>query len=299
MLQRAKEDNIRFKKPKCKFLDSVEFLGHIIDKDGIYATPEKVNAVVNAPQPKDVSELRAFLGLLNYYGKFLPNLAGKLHPLNSLLKKQDRWVWSDACEKAFVGAKQALVSAEVLVHYNPELPILVAADASSYSIGAVLSHILPDGSEHPISFASRTLSASEKNYSQRKFSLVTDHKPLLAILGSKKGIPPLAAAHMQRWSFLLQQIAEILQQKSLISKTTVDLNTKLCGSLKRELCKVWFCCSRCLLQDFCNLLYQLTPMTSNLNPPHCTAMQMGCQGYHSNKPQLKRPQRSPFLILGR
>ena len=100
--------------------DSVEFLGHIIDKDGIHATPEKVNAVVNAPQPKDVSELRAFLGLLNYYGKFLPNLAGKLHPLNSLLKKQARWVWSDACEKAFVGAKQALVSAEVLVHYNPE-----------------------------------------------------------------------------------------------------------------------------------------------------------------------------------
>ena len=67
VLQRAKEhNNIRFKKPKCKFLrDSVEFLGHIIDKNGIHATPEKVKAVVNAPQPKDVSELRAFLGLQN------------------------------------------------------------------------------------------------------------------------------------------------------------------------------------------------------------------------------------------
>ena len=210
---------------RSKFLrPSVEYLGHIIDKQGLHATPDKVKAVVNAPQPKDVSELRAFLGLLNYYGKFLPNLADQLHPLNNLLKKHQKWKWTDACEKAFKWAKQALVSAKVLVHYDPNLPIRVAADASAYGIGAVLSHVLHDGTEHPIAYASRTLSASEKNYSQiekealglifavkkfhqyiygRQFTLITDHKPLLAILGSKKGIPPLAAARMQRWSFLL------------------------------------------------------------------------------------------------
>ena len=164
------------------------------------------------------------MGLLNYYGKFLPALATKLNPLNNLLKKQQQWKWTSECESAFNWAKQALTSAKVLVHYNPDLPIRVAADASAYGIGAVLSHVQQDGSERPVAYASRTLSSSEKNYSQiekealalifavkkfhqyiygRHFTLVTDHKPLLTILGPKKGIPPLAAARMQRWSFLL------------------------------------------------------------------------------------------------
>ena len=72
-----------------------------------------------------------------------------------------------------------------------------------------------------------------------------------------KQLNRIQCSNFGNWPAGLQQIAEILQQKSLISKTTVDLNTKLCGSLKRELCKVWFCCSGCLLQDFCNLLYPL------------------------------------------
>ena len=169
-------------------------------------------------------ELRAFLGLLNYYGKFLPNLAGNIHPLINLLCKAKKWNWIEACKKSFNWAKQAIASSKILVHYDPKLPIKVAADASAYGIGAVLSHILEDNTEHPVAFASRTLSPSEKNYSQigkealalifavkkfhqylygRHFTLVTDHKPLLAILGPKKGIPPLAAARLQRWAFQL------------------------------------------------------------------------------------------------
>ena len=224
-LTRLQDIGLRIKRPKCRFMQTqIEFLGHVIDQHGISPAPGKVDAVVNAPRPKNLTELRAFLGLLNYYGKFLPDLATKLHPLNKLLKKQQEWKWTRECDTAFNWAKQALTSAQVLVHYNPELPIRVAADASAYGIGAVLSHVLGDGSERPIAYASRTLSASEKNYSQiekealgliyavkkfhqyiygRQFTLVTDHKPLLVILGPKKGIPPLAAARMQRWSFLL------------------------------------------------------------------------------------------------
>lgn len=97
VFKRLKEHGLRIKRAKCYFMQpSVEYLGHIVDKEGIHATPDKVEAVVKAPRPTNVSELRAFLGLelLNYYGKFLPNLAGKLHPLNNLLKKHVRFHWS-------------------------------------------------------------------------------------------------------------------------------------------------------------------------------------------------------------
>ena len=112
-------------------------------------------------------------------------------------------------------AKTTLTSSTVLVHYDPTLPIRLIGDASAYGVGAVIAHILPDGSEHPVAYASRTLTSSERNYAQvekealslifgvrhfhaylygRSFTIVTDHKPLTAILGPKKGIPPLAAA---------------------------------------------------------------------------------------------------------
>ena len=109
-------------------------------------------------------------------------------------------------------------------HYDPELPLQLAGDASAYGIGAVISHVFPNGSEKPIAFASRSLSVSERNYAQlekealslvygikkfhqylysRKFELQTDHKPLMAIFGPKKEIPSLAAARLQCWAVTL------------------------------------------------------------------------------------------------
>ena len=146
------------------------------------------------------------------------------HSTVCFVHANQKWKWTDECTKAFKEAKRQLVSANVLTHYNPTLPINLAADASAYGIGAVISHVLPDGSEKPLSFASRTLTSAEKNYSQldkkalslifgvckfhqylygRKFTLITDHKPLTATFGSKKGIPSLAAACLQRWGLLL------------------------------------------------------------------------------------------------
>ncbi len=225
VLSKLENHGFRLKKGKCKFMaKSVEYLGHKIDQDGISALPNKVEAIVNAPHPTNVQELRSFLGLLNYYGKFIQNLATILHPLNQLLQAHHKWNWTAECAQAFQMAKDQLVSADVLTHYNPDLPIRMAADALAYGIGAVISHVLPDRSEKPISFASRTLTLTEKNYAQlekdalslvfgvkkfhqylygRKFTLITDHKPLTAIFGSKKGIPTLAAARLQRWALLL------------------------------------------------------------------------------------------------
>ena len=190
-------------KEKCAFLrDSVEYLGHKIDAEGLHPRPKKVAAVIKAPQPHNISKLRAFLGMVNYYRKFIPNLSTLLQPLNTLLQPNKPWRWSDECTKAFEEAKQAISSTPVLAHYNPKLPLTLAGDASAYGIGAVISHVMPDGSERPIAFASRSLSPSERNYAQiekealsliygvkrfhqylygRKFCLVTDHKPLLTI----------------------------------------------------------------------------------------------------------------------
>ena len=110
------------------------------------------------------------------------------------------------------------------MHYNSELPLSLACDASSYGIGAVISHTFPDGAERPIAFASRSLSPTERNYSQldkealslvfgvkrfhqylygRKFVLINDYNPLTTILGQKQKVPSIAAARLQRWALLL------------------------------------------------------------------------------------------------
>ena len=157
--------------------------------------------------------MRSFLGLVNYYGKFIPNLATLLQPLNSLLQANTKWVWSRECTQAFQDAKKKIASAQVLTHYDPALPIELAVDASPFGVGAVISHSMPNGAERPIAFASRTLHKSEKNYAQiekealaivygvkkfhqylygRNFTLLTDHQPLTSIFGPKKGIPSLA-----------------------------------------------------------------------------------------------------------
>ena len=130
------------------------------------AVSSKAAAIANAPAPNNLQELHSFLGLLNYYGKFIPNLATILHPLNALLQADRKWEWSQECEEAFQVAKDKLTSAEVLTQHNPALPINLEADASAYRVGAVISHTFPDGSEKPIAFASQTLSTSEKNYAQ-------------------------------------------------------------------------------------------------------------------------------------
>ena len=184
-------------------------------------TPNKIEAIINAPNPRNVQELRSFLGLMNYYNKFIPHLASILHPLHCLLRKKSKWEWSEACDKAVERAKRELVSPRVLMHYTPKLPLRLATDASAYGVGAVLSHVCEDGSERPIAFASRSLSLSEQNYAQiekevlfgvrkfyqylygQHFTLITDHKPLTTIFGPKTGIPPMAAARMQRWALYL------------------------------------------------------------------------------------------------
>ncbi|MES9884563.1 MAG: RNase H-like domain-containing protein [Sedimenticola sp.] len=224
VLNRLKTHNIKLKKEKCTFMnDRVTYMGHVIDKEGIHPTNEKVQAIQNAPTPTNVTELKSYLGLLNYYGAFLPDLSTILEPLHKLLRKNARWAWDKDCENSFVKTKELVLKCDLLVHYDSDKPLKLACDASAYGVGCVLSHII-DGEERPIAFGSRTMTSSEKNYSQlerealaiiygvkkfhkylygRRFVLVTDNKPLSTILGPKKGVPTLAAARLQRWALIL------------------------------------------------------------------------------------------------
>ena len=151
VLSQLQTHGFRVHQNKCVFLgESVEYLGHKLDAQGLHALPHKVIAIKEAPVPTNVAELRLFLGLLNYYAKFIPNLSFIIFPLNRLLNKGEPWKWSSECQQAFQRAKDLLSSQKVLAHFDPSLPLYLAADASAYGIGAVISHKYPDGSERPI-----------------------------------------------------------------------------------------------------------------------------------------------------
>ena len=216
---------LRLRQDNCKFmLDEVVYLGMLINKDGMRPVPEKIEAVRASPPPTNVSELKSFLGMLNYYQRYIPNSSAILEPLHRLLRKEVQWIWGPAERKSFEKAKNALTSDSLLVHYDSRKELLLSADASPYGVGVVLSHVFPDGSDKPIAYASRSLSAAERNYSHlekealaiifgvrkfhqycygRKFIISSDHKPLVGIFGQGKAIPEMTAARLQRWALIL------------------------------------------------------------------------------------------------
>lgn len=225
MLGKLSEYNITLKLEKCKFFqDSVSYLGHKVSADGIYPTEEKVKAILHAPEPTNVTELRAYLGLLNFYSKFMKNVSSVAEPMYRLLRKGERWLWTKQCSKAFKETKHLLANSRALTYYDAHKPLGLQCDASAYGVGAVIFHVLPEGEERPIAFASRTLTSAEKNYAQcerealalifglkkfhkflfgRKFILYTDHQPLVSILGQNKATPSQAASKLQRWSLIM------------------------------------------------------------------------------------------------
>lgn len=166
VLTRLEKHGILAKRSKCDFMvPSVDFLGYRVD-GGQHLKDEKIAAIKGAPSPKNVAELRSYLGLLNYYGNFIPSLSTLLQPLHELLQKGVKWAWTEEFEKAFVLTKSEFVADKVLVPYHEKRKLILAYDASPSGVGAVISHVMDDGEERPIAFASRTLNKSERNYSQ-------------------------------------------------------------------------------------------------------------------------------------
>ncbi|XP_076544259.1 uncharacterized protein LOC143305275 [Osmia lignaria lignaria] len=167
VLTRLGKANIRINTEKSEFFkNSIEYCGYRIDKQGIHKTKTKMDAIDKMPRPRNITELRAFIGFVNYYGRFIENLSSLLFPLYELLSDRVPFKWTKECEKAFLDAKCQFKSNKVLAHFNPQLPLIVATDASSYGVGAILSHKYPDGSERVLQYASQTLSKTQRRYSQ-------------------------------------------------------------------------------------------------------------------------------------
>lgn len=223
VVTRLNEYNVRVNRDKCKFfIEKVEYLGHVISGDGISPSLNKVKAVLNAPRPENLTQLKSYLGLINYYGKFLPNLSTVIAPLYQLTKKDVPFEWSNDCDLAFLKSKELLAHERLLVIYDPNKPLVIHCDASPYGLGAILSHII-DGLDRPIMYTSCTLSAAQKNYSQlhrealaivfavrrfhkyifgKTFVIYSDHQPLREIFNEKKSTP-VAAGRLQRWAIFL------------------------------------------------------------------------------------------------
>nr|KAG5698933.1 hypothetical protein BaRGS_024854 [Batillaria attramentaria] len=248
LLTRLNDKGLRCRREKCPFAQpSVEYLGHTLSAEGI-SKGSKVEAVLKMPPPTDVSSLKSFLGSVQFYGKFIPNLATMAEPLYRLTKKASPWKWGEEEQAAFEQLKNVLSSDQVLVHFDPDKPVGLACDASNVGIGAVLFHRYPDGSERPIANVSKTLTAAERNYSQihkealaiiyglrkfyqylygRQFILVTDHKPLTTLFGPKKGTPLLAANRLARWALWLNQFDYTIEYRKTADHGNADALSRL------------------------------------------------------------------------
>ena len=249
VLQRLTKAGLRLNAQKCVFFaDEVVYLGQKVTSEGVQTVAEKVKAVTEAPNPENVTQLKSYLGMINYYHRYLPNLATELHALYALLHQGTPWKWEASQEEAFRRSKDMLKSTQLLVHFDSTKEVILSCDASPYGLGAVLARRMADGSERPIAYASRTLQQAERNYSQvekeglavifcvRKFhqylyglhfTVYTDHKPLLGLFGKNKSIPTMAAERIKRWALMLAAYEYTIQYRKGTENANADALSRL------------------------------------------------------------------------
>ncbi len=223
VLDKLREAGLTLKKDKCKIrLKEIKFLGFLIGEQGVRPTEDRVKAIKHAPRPTNKEELQSFLGMVNFYNRFLKDKSTIIEPLNRLLEDKP-WKWTAIHENSFSKLKELMSSEVILVHYDEAKELVLNCDASPYGIGVVLAH--REGNvEKPIAYWSRTLGKHERNYAQidrealavvegvqqfhqyvagRKFTITTDHRPLLGLLSVKKPIPAVLSPRMLRWCLIL------------------------------------------------------------------------------------------------
>lgn len=207
VLSRMQQAKVTLNTKKCQFsVQHVTFLGQMIDASGIHPDREKIRAILDMPEPVDVSGVRRFLGMVNQLGKFTPHLAEITKPMRDLLCKKNDWTWGHDQQRCFKQLKESITSTPILALFDAKQETTLSADASSHGLGAVLLQRQPDGKLQPVAYASRSMSSTEQRYAQiekealattwacerfsdfllgKTFHVETDHKPLVSLLGQK------------------------------------------------------------------------------------------------------------------
>ena len=220
VLERLKEKNLTLNAEKCRFhITQMVFMGLVLSDNGISPAEDKVKAIVEAREPQSASEVRSFLGLANYNARFIPDFATVAEPLRRLTKKGVRFEFGEEQKNAFNELKRRLSSAETLGYFDKDAKTLIIAHASPVGLGAILIQE-QQGRKRVISYASKSLSAVEKRYSQTEkealavvwacerfhvylygieFELYTDHKPVETIYSSRSK----PCARIERWTLRL------------------------------------------------------------------------------------------------
>ena len=221
LFSRLRHANVRLKAAKCQFgLSEIIFLGYVVSSDGIAPDPSKIAAVLKFPTPQNATDVRSFLGLCNYYRRFVKEFAHKAHPLHLLTRLNTPWRWTPEHQQAFDFFKKVLTEAPVLVLPDTTKPFVLYTDASTYAIGAILSQVYDDG-DRVVSYLSRSLNSAEQNYTTTEreclaivwsiktfrpylhgqdFTIITDHHSLVWLMTYKDASPRLL-----RWSITLQE----------------------------------------------------------------------------------------------
>ena len=224
---------------KCHFAkQQVAYLGHIISNEGICPDPTKVSTISNFAPPTDAKQLKQFLGLSNYYRKYIQGYADIAEPLYKLLRKSSSgFCWNAQCQSAFDTLRQKLITPPILAYPNFKIPFTVSTDASATAIGAILSQT-QEGTERVLAYWSRQLQKAERNYStiEREalaivvavkefypylygfpFTVITDHNPLTSLKGLKD-----TGGRLTRWIMFLQQFNFDVKYKQGSTHANVD-----------------------------------------------------------------------------
>ena len=255
VMDRLIQAGLKLKPSKCLFVRSeVNYLGHVITPRGLKASSQQVTAVRDFPAPRNIKEVRQFLGLSSFYRKFVPSFAKLAKPLHALTKKNAHFEWTKECQGSFELLKKKLTEAPVLAYPDFGKGFTIETDASYSGLGAILSQEQENGCLHPVSYASRALSPAEKNYGvtdletlavvwaithfrhylyNQHVRIYTDHSAVKSVLLS----PNISGKHARWWTKIygsgLREV-EIIYRAGKENSNADALSRNPCGPAPTE-----------------------------------------------------------------